>query len=796
MLYPTSLENKIGFSTIREWLLNLCRCEQGRHFVRSMAFSTDAALITKLLLQTHEMLQIICTTQAFPKENYIDVTEALENARIEGAVLEQQAIFDVKTSLRTLAEIIRFFDSSAAEKALHLKELAQSVSINTDLVKMIEGIIDDSGHIRDNASKELQSIRAELYAEQAALRKKIDNVLRTVKAEGQAPDDAAPTIRNGRVVVPVLAEYKRKVKGLIHDESATGQTVFIEPIEIFETNNRIKELENEERREIFKLLKHITDAIRHQLPDLKRAYKFLGIVDFILAKAQLAQKIHASLQAVVKEPVIKWHKTFHPLLYVTHNEQHKSVVPLSIKMDYTQRVLVVSGPNAGGKSVMLKTVGLLQYMHQCGLLVPNGEQCTFGVFNHLFVDIGDEQSIENDLSTYSSHLANMKTVLQHADKKSLVLIDEFGTGTDPQYGGAIAEAILEELVQKNAFAVVNTHYSNLKFFAENTLGVVNGAMKFDYETLSPAYELEMGKPGNSFALEIASKIGLPAKVIEKAKSKLGDKRLNVDKLIKELHTEKEQLKRKNAELEKWQKNVEATAKQYNELKAYIEQSQKETLKNAKAEAKRIVQEAKIQSKSIVDELKKSAKYDPIKVEISKAYLNDLEKKVAPPEQKTISKSKTDTSPLKVGDKVQIEGNEGVYKILTIKAQEAELALGELKTTVKISRLHKAQGDKEKEDAHPALRKVKGIDLAEKMATFSPSIDVRGKKGEEAVTLVDAWLDNALLLGNYDLRILHGKGDGILRKLIREHLKRIPFVQDFRDEKVEYGGDGITLVRLK
>lgn len=796
MLYPKNIEQKIGFDKIREQLNQYCLSNLGRYHVDRIAFSSDFSGIQKLIAQTAELQRILQGPDAFPTQNFLDVTDALENARIEGSVLDEKSFFDIKSSLRAIASCLSFITSQEQTEYPQLKELALPIQLDKNLLKNIDRVIDDNGRIKDNASKELQNIRADLYSEQAGLRKKLDSLLRAAKSDGYSPDDVSLTIRNGRMVIPVYAENKRKVKGFIHDESATGQTVFIEPIEVFDSNNRIRELENDERREIIRILTVLTDEIRQHLPQLKRAYRFLGNIDFIHAKARLCQKIKASQQHIHKGIHLNWTKTFHPLLYLAHNEQNKAIVPLSIKLEAQSRVLVISGPNAGGKSVVLKTIGLLQYMHQCGLLVPNGEQCSFGVFKELFIDIGDEQSIENDLSTYSSHITNMREIINHAGKNSLVLIDEFGTGTDPQYGGAIAESILEEIVRNECYAVVNTHYSNLKFYAENTQGVVNGAMKYNYEQLSPLYDLEIGKPGNSFALEIAQKIGLPQNVLNRAKNKIGDKRLSVDKLVKELQTEKQDFQRRNDEIRIAKKNLDETAKQYSELKEFLEKSKAETLQNAKIEAKRIVQEAKLESQTVIKLLKETKHYSQVDAEIARAELKEIEKKHSPKEPNTQAKLKVDDKPIKIGDKVSIDGGDTSFKVSAIKGNEVELSMGEMKTMVKLTRLRKTTGDKQIEQSQPAFKRVQGIDINERMNNFSPTIDLRGRRGEEAINLVDGFLDNALLLGSYELRILHGKGDGILRKLIREHLRRVSFVATFKDEKVEFGGDGITLVALK
>jgi DNA mismatch repair protein MutS2 len=796
LIYPHNFEQKIGFDKIRLLLEQKCLSSLGVQYVHKMKFGTDAQLIEKYLQQCAEFVHIINKAENFPQQYYYDITPYLQSAKIEGAFLDEEAFVQIKKSLATIAACIQFFASKENNPYPNLYSLTKDIKIDKTLIQTLSKYLDDHGKIRDDATPELRNVRLELINEQVQLRKNLDKILRAAKADGYTKEeDATPTIRNGRMVIPIAAEYKRKIKGLIHDESSTGQTVYIEPIEVFESNNRIKELEIEEKREIVKILTYLTSEIRLRLDDLHIAYRFLGLIDFIRAKALVSILLNAQSQQVVNKTLIDWKNTYNPILFLTLQENKKNIVPLNIVLEPENHLLVISGPNAGGKSVVLKTVALLQYMHQCGLPVPNGFSCKMGIFKDIFLDIGDEQSIENDLSTYSSHLANMKFFTEKANQDSLILIDEMGTGTDPQYGGAIAESILMHLTRKKVFGIVTTHYSNLKFFAENTQGVINGAMKYDYSNLSPLYELELGKPGNSFAIEIAQKIGLQQSIINTAKNKIGDKKINFDKLIRELNIEKQLIAEKARKLERSQKNLQITISQYEELKSNLENQKNSLLNQYKLEAKKIVAEAKAEAQLLIKQLKEQQKYDNKIIEEIKSKLQHLDARNKPTPDPKVLKN-TDTKPLKTGDKVTIEGQEGIFKIAQIKGNEAELQIGELTTKVKLSRLVKVSGDIEHEKNHPALKKVKGIDINARLANFSSSIDIRGMRGEEALKEIDRWLDNALLFGASNLRILHGKGDGILRKLVREHLKRTPFVLNFKDEHVEFGGDGITLVTLK
>ncbi|TAG57023.1 MAG: endonuclease MutS2 [Cytophagales bacterium] len=800
MLYPQQLESKIGFDKIRTLIQKECLSNPAKEKVESLRFQTDIQKISLQITLCDEFLRILKGEEVFPHENYIDATSFLNTSKIEGSILNEEAFYTIKSSLQTINRCLQFLTKYKLEVP-NLFSLTTDILIDAQLLKDINRIIDENGKVKDGASKELFSLRNEIRDEQNFLRKKLESILKSAIAEGFSPEDLGTTIRNGRMVLPVFAESKRKIKGLIHGESATGQTVFIEPIEVFDANNRVYELEIAERREVSKILMALTSQLRYLLPELFRAYQFLAEIDFIRAKAKFSLKINAQKQRISSNTEIKWHETYHPLLHLNLKTNGKKIVPLSIDINENQKIIVISGPNAGGKSVVLKTIGLLQYMHQCGLLIPNGESCIFGIYNAMFIDIGDEQSIDNDLSTYSSHLTNMREILKYADKKSLVLIDEFGTGTDPQYGGALAEAILEELVIKNINGAINTHYSNLKYFTEKTKNITNAAMLYDYETLSPKYQLAIGQPGNSFALEIAQNIGLKKEVIELAKQKIGFEKLNLDSIVIQVQLEKEKLEKEKTEIAKSRKNLEVSVEQYEELKKHISQSKNIILHEARLEAKKMVQIAKIETSNLIRELKETQKFDLKQTEKVRTEIQAQEKKwddsiLKNPVTKEKATAPVPKGPLKIGDTVTIEGQESFYKILSISEKEAELSLGNFKTNVKIERIRKVNvSDKVKKENY-IIPKIKGIDILEKMSNFSSTLDVRGKRGEEAVHILEQYLDNALLLSQNDFKIIHGKGDGILRKLIREHLKRTSFVKNFCDEKVEFGGDGITIVTLK
>ncbi|HEY8401581.1 MAG TPA: Smr/MutS family protein, partial [Cytophagaceae bacterium] len=767
MIYPKNLEQKLGFDQIRELLKQECQGPLGQAYIDKMRFCNDWELILKLINQTAEFQKLINQGEVFPSGNFIDANPYLNKIKPEGAFLSPEEFRELKVSLFTITACLEFIDKKTDAEIPYLKELRKEVELDGGIYRAVDTIIDDRGQIRDDASIELREIRKRLLGEQARIRKELDKILKHLQKEGFTDQDTAITIRGGRMVVPVFAEHKRKVKGFVHDESATGQTVFIEPAEVLEINNEIKELEYQERREIIRILTKLTDYIRPFIPELRRAYTFSGLIDFIRAKAKFANQIEALKPTVEKKQVIKWIRAKHPLLYLSHKKQDKPIVPQSIHLDHQKRILVISGPNAGGKSVCLKTVGLIQYMFQCGLLVPVDEGSTLGFFDDLFIDIGDEQSLENDLSTYSSHLTNMRHFLNFAGKRSLILIDEFGTGTDPQFGGAIAEAVLDGLNKLRTFGVVTTHYSNLKTYAENTEGVINGAMRFDVQKLEPLYELEIGKPGSSFAFEIATKIGLPKDIIQASKDKLGTSQVSFDKMLRDLEVEKNKVREQSRRLQSKEQKLENTLNQYRELKDYLEQNKKKLLNDAKKEAKQLLLDTNQKIEATIREIKES-QADKAKTRQLREELERLKEKIKP--ESEVLEDTPDVEvvggEIKEGDLVRIKDSGAVGEVVAIKAKDAEIMIGDLKSNIKLSRLEKITRKDFRKQVLSNSSSFKGLDLNEKIAAFSPNLDLRGKRGEEALFEVDSLIDSAIIFGAKELRIVHGKGDGILRTLIR------------------------------
>lgn len=805
MLYPKNFEDKIGFDKIRQQLAEWCSGPLGRAFVERMRFSERYEVVYKLQSQTEEFRKLLALGEAFPEANFLDVSQSLQKAVIEGAFLTEEEFSDLRLSLGTLHKCLEIINKKDDKEIPHLKELSDGLVIDKLLLSEIERVIDERGKVRDNASPELRDIRSSILREQASVRKKIEQILRSLKAEGIASDEAQLTVREGRIVIPLPVEYKRRIKGFVHDTSASGQTVFIEPAEVLEINNEIRELMAEERREIVRILTRLTARLRPHVEDLKKGYFFLGLIDFIRAKARFAMHFKAIFPELHKKPALQWIAARHPLLQQHLQEVGKKIVPLNIQLDENNRILLISGPNAGGKSVCLKTVGLLQYMLQCGIPIPVEEGSRAGIFRHLFIDIGDEQSIDNDLSTYSSHLKNMKAFLQLADNHSLCLIDEFGTGTEPQFGGAIAEAILEQLNERKVYGIITTHYTNLKFYAQNTPGIINGAMRYNVEALEPLFELEIGKPGSSFALEIAQKIGLPRVVTQSARQKVGKDKIDIEKLLKDLEIEKQFYKEKNELLQTEKQLLDKTIAEYTRLRDFIETNRKQLINEAKAEAKRIVKEANQKVENTIRQIREQQ----AEKEATKQLRQELEnfcEQLQPEEITTISKLTSvekpqielENSPIEAGDYIRLKGTETVGEVVAVKGNEATIVIGELKSMVKLNRLEKISRKSYRQlmPEKAGASFSTGIDLNEKMSHFSFDLDVRGKRAEEALTEVSQFIDDAIMLSHQNLRIVHGKGDGILRTLIRDHLRKYKEVLRLEDEHADRGGAGVTLVTLR
>ncbi|MBA4054096.1 MAG: endonuclease MutS2 [Marivirga sp.] len=787
MIYPDSFEQKLGFDLIRTKLKGYCFSPAGEEWVDRMRFSKDVDFIRILLKQNLEFRQILEKGETFPSRYFFDPADWIQKISVEGNWLDAEEFLNLAYSLETIIAGKAFLVKSA-EIYPELFRMAEPVSIGTSLAQSIFAKIDDKSAVRDSASGELSRIRKKLRDEQSRLRKLADQIFRNAVGESWVPEGALPTIREGRVVIPIQAEHKRKLKGFILDESATGQTVFLEPAEMLDANNEIRDLEHAEKREVIRILRELTDEFRKQLPELKIAYRFLSQIDFVRAKARFALEINSDLPIVEDKPEMVWYNARHPLLYLSLKGK-RDVVPLSIELDQKERMLLVSGPNAGGKSVCLKTVGLLQYMLQCGLLIPLSDRSRVGIFHDIFLDIGDQQSIENDLSTYSSHLRNMNVFIQSATDKSLALLDELGSGTDPDFGGAIAQAILDTLLQKRVWGVATTHYYNLKLFAGQHHGIRNAAMRFDDKNLVPLYVLDIGKPGSSFALEIARKIGLPQETITAAEKLVGKDLAGFETLVRSLEKERQELSEKVKRLERQDAELKASLTKYQTLHADLENRKKEIITKAKEDASNLLKETNREIEKTIRHIKenKAEKKETIKV---RKNLETLTQKVG----ETPKKEKKQQEILKEGDRVRIIGQEGNGIILAIQGKNATVQFGVMKSVTKTEKLEKITVAVEKEFV--ARLRSAGINVHEKRANFNSTLDIRGKRVDEVIGILDQFMDTAILLGQSELKILHGKGEGVLRKVVREHLKTFREVASLKDEHIEHGGDGITVVILK
>ncbi len=793
MLYPKDIEYKLGFDKIRELLRKHCAGEQGKRNVDKIRFSSKKELIVKLCGQTEQFMNMVASGESIPSLHYPEIAPLLDKIRIEGIFLESEEIRDILKTLRLLSDWSGFLGKGKDDYP-EISILSSNIEIDSRLIKKIESCIDEKGQILDHASSGLRKIRSEIKSNEVRARKTLDKVMRTSKKSDMIPEDSTLTIRNGRLVMPVKAEYKRTVKGFVHDASASGNIIFIEPSEVLEINNELKELSYAEKREIIKILTDLTLAIRADRENIASGSRLLGILDLIKSKATLSREFSALVPELNKEGKVEWIAAINPVLKNALDKQHRDVVPLTFHLDRHQRILLISGPNAGGKSVCLQTVGLLQYMFQCGFPVPAMEGSSTIIFKDIFIDIGDEQSIEDDLSTYSSHLKSMHHFLRFTSKDTLFLIDEFGSGTDPQFGGAIAEAMLEQFVDTKGMGVITTHYNNLKKLGDAHPGLVNGRMRFDVKQLEPLYELEIGKPGSSFALEIAGKIGLPKKLIAAAKKKVGTDAVELDRLLNELEQEKKDFEEQSKKYKSQNQTLEKALENYKKLQSEINDKRKEILNDARAEAKHILKETNQRVENLIREIRENK----AEKEATKALREDLKKydKKIKVERVRRNQEKVNVigGNIEVGNLVRIKGQESVGEVLDVGKKDAEVLFGDLKSKIKINRLEKiaTSQTRKKKESQP----IKGINLVERKANFNHDLDIRGKRAEEALMILNGFLDDAILFGSPSVRIIHGKGDGILRQVLRDELRTYREVKNFHDEHADRGGAGITVVEFQ
>ena len=850
MIYPKTFEDKIGFNEIRTLLRERCLSSLGKEEVDKITFMDNVKAINTQLSRVREFRRLQEEEENFPLNYFFDVRQSVARLRLEGTHMEEDELFDLRRSLGTVNDIVTYLNRTDEDTAVAatddgwrkdpvypypaLHELAEGVVTFPQILQRIDQILDKFGKIRDTASPELLNIRRELAKVEGSISRTLYSILRSAQSEGLIEKDVTPAMRDGRLVIPVVPTMKRKIKGIVHDESASGKTLFIEPTEVVEANNRVRELEAEERREVIRILTEMAKVIRPHVPQILDSYKLLAQVDMLRAKTELAKLIGGIEPEVGKYPHIDWIGATHPLLRLSLQKQGKKVVPLEITLTRNKRMLIISGPNAGGKSVCLKTVGLVQYMLQCGLSVPMSERSQTGIFQNILIDIGDEQSIEDDLSTYSSHLTNMKNMMKSANDRTLILIDEFGTGTEPQIGGAIAEAVLKQFCIKRAYGVITTHYQNLKHFADSHEGVVNGAMLYDRHQMQALFQLQIGQPGSSFAIEIARKIGLPEQVIHDASEIVGSDYIQSDKYLQDIVRDKRYWESKRQTIHQREKQMEQTIAKYESEISDLAKSRKEVLAKAKERAEELFKESNKKIENVIREIreKQAEKEETKKLRDSlrdfKEGISDMDKqaeddKIArkmaqilrrkenkknrkKDDPSSSGQDKDNTSaattlstvsaPLKEGDTVRIKGTTSVGKIESIQGKNATVIFGDLRSTTSLKKLEHATAPK-REEPRPFMtvgRQTRET-IDEKKLNFKQDLDVRGMRGDEALNAVMYFIDDATLVGMSRVRILHGTGTGILRQLIRQYLATVPAVTSYKDEHVQFGGAGITVVDL-
>ncbi|EKD30813.1 MAG: hypothetical protein ACD_77C00476G0016 [uncultured bacterium] len=829
------LEQKLGFDRIRSMIESRCSIVSAKNRALEAKFLTNTARISEMLSLTDEMRVIIMLESGFPDSGYVDTLTFIKQLELSSFYLDTASIYRLKLSLETIRAISNFFKNSKEGSYPCLKKMAEPVILFPEITRRIDSILDKFGEIKDNASPELQNIRSSIKDKEGQISRKISSILKRVQAEGLADEEATVSMRDGRMLIPVSAANKRKVPGFIFDESSSGKTVFIEPIEIVELNNQVKELHFAEQREILKILVEFSDFLRPYQPELLMSAEFLSEIDYIRAKARVAVSMQAGKPIISEERQLNIQRGRHPLLEATLKKEGKEIVPLTMMLNKDKHILLISGPNAGGKSVCLKTVGLLQYMLQTGMLVPASEISEFGIFKNIFIDIGDEQSIENDLSTYSSHLTNMRDFLREADENSLILIDEFGAGTEPTAGGALAEAILKEFDEKGCFGVITTHYSNLKFYASSSRGVINGGMQFDVQNIKPLFKLEIGVPGSSFAFELARKIGLSSEIVKFAEERAGGDFVDLERHLKKIARNRRAMDEKLARIKNTDKTLENITEKYQKELTDIQSLRKTIIAQAKEEAKALLADANRQIETTIKEIrenqaekektkelrknlerfnnevmreKESEMQDSIalKMDQLKKRKERREEKRVEREKKTGSSAGVEAVPIKknipageiiAGDKVKIKGGDLTGEVLRVDGKEVNVAIGNIISKIAKERLEKISNREYSELSKSGSQKstYNSYGMSERRLNFKPSIDVRGQRVDEAMDNVSHFVDDALMVGMSEVSILHGKGNGVLREEIRKYLKTVGGVLSAKDESLQMGGSGITLVKL-
>ncbi len=831
MISTERVENKLGFHQIRAATESLCSTTAAKVLAREADFSSDYQTVINKLNLTDEMRVISLFESTFPDSGFVDTAQFISQLENTSYYLDTGQVSRLKTSLETIRQIVLFFKSCKEGQYPNLRKLIEPVTLFPEIKRRIDLLLDRFGEIKDNASDQLQEIRRAIKDKESSISRKISAILRKAQQEGIIEEDASVTVRDGRMLLPVSAANKRKLPGFIMDESASGKTLYIEPIEIVELNNIVKELQFAEQREILRILVAFSDFLRPYVPELLISTAILSEIDFIIAKARVGISMGAGLPVISTNKELSLRNARHPLLEKALKREGKEIVPLALSLNKDKRILLISGLNAGGKSVCLKTVGLLQYMVQCGFLIPASESSEITLFDRIFIDIGDEQSLENDLSTYSSHLTNMREILAEASENSLILIDEFGAGTEPTAGGAIAEAILAEVEKRGCFGVITTHYSNLKFFASSSKGVLNGGMQFDVQNIKPLFKLETGTPGSSFAFELARKIGLPAEVVKIAEEKAGNDFVDMERHLKKIARNRRAWEERLAKIKSTDRTLETITDKYQKELSEIQQLRKKIISDAREEASKLLSETNKKIESTIKEIRESQAQKEKTIEVRKELANfgktleiadesvqddNIARKMEQlikrkerreekkREKKTEVKPKnvtpvTDNGLLRVGDKVRIKGGDLVGEVIKCEGKTFSLAIGSVISRLPVERVEKISGNEYaqivKSGAVKKFSVVESEDISKRRLEFKPVIDIRGERLEQAIEIVTRFVDDAVMVGIGEVKILHGKGNGILREEIRKYLKTIGGVQSFRDEVLQMGGSGITVVKL-
>ena len=828
VIYPENFEAKIGFSTIREQVVALCTMQHARDLLASEGFTNTLRELERRHNLAEEMRQVLLTEREAPTEEFYDIAEIVEKAKVEGTFLDVAEVVQLGRALVSAGDFVQFLHKSDAERYPTLTTLAKPVKALWHIVADIRRIIDDNNTVRDNASEELRNIRQQIRRHEGQVSKRLQAILQSAKSSGIVDVDASISIRDGRAVIPVSAGNKRKLNGFIHDESATGKTFYIEPAEVVELNNLLRELEYEERREIVRILTAFTEVVRLDIKDVERTEEFMAVVDMVRAKARWALENGAAKPIISTDDRLVLQTAKHPLLAQSLKRHKRIIIPLDAELNNEKRILVISGPNAGGKSVCLKTVGLLQYMFQCGFPITASEASELPIFDKIYINIGDEQSIDNDLSTYSSHLLNMKAMVAGADKHTMVLIDEFGSGTEPVIGSAIAEAILEKLVASGCYGVITTHYSNIKYYASNHEGVANGAMMFDVQNIRPLFRLECGKPGSSFAIEIARKIGLPEDIIASAKEKAGSEHIDLEKQLREVARDKHYWAQKRERIRQTDRKVEEMEQVLSEKLSNIREERNRIIHEAKAQAKELVAEANRQIENTIKGIREAQaekeqtkllrrEFEEFREEIEADNSQDNERieremeRLRRRQQRREERKNNPTEPkaeqpqqpvkkalpLEVGAKVRMFGQNGVGVVKELRGKRAQVAFGAILTTVEAARLEVISSAEFKRMTRPeAPRTVISADISQRRLNFRSQIDIRGERVMEALEQVQDLVDDALMVGVSTVTILHGKGTGALKEEVRRYLRSLPQVASATDDHPDRGGSGITIVTFK